>query len=69
VREARSLGITGRVSNGWDGSVEVTAEGDADRLQRFLLWLRKGPPGAHVRDVEVSWTPPSGTYSTFDVEF
>ncbi len=38
-------------------------------LRRFLAWLRKGPPGAYVRDVEVSWTPPTGSYTRFDVDF
>ena len=69
VREARSLGIRGMVANLPDGSVKVSAEGDLLRLQRFLAWLHKGPPGAHVRDVEVSWAPPTGSFPRFDVEY
>jgi len=69
MREARSLGIVGAVANLPDGSVEVFAEGDLLRLQRFLAWLHKGPPGAFVRDVDVSWAPPGGSYTRFDVEF
>ena len=68
VHEARSLGILGTVANLPDGSVEVSAEGNLHSLQRFLAWLRKGPPGARIHDVEVSWAPPTGSYTRFDVE-
>jgi acylphosphatase len=69
VREARGLGVLGRVANLPDGSVEVAAEGDPLRLKQFLAWLHKGPPGAYVRDVAVMWAPPTGSYTRFDVEF
>jgi acylphosphatase len=69
VREARGLGILGTISNLPDGGVAVSAEGDPQRLQRFLDWLRKGPPGAHVSGVEVSWAPPTRLYSRFDIEY
>ncbi|MGA2763643.1 MAG: acylphosphatase [Spirochaetia bacterium] len=69
VREARSLGLTGIVSNRPDGTVEVVAEGDATRLTRLVAWLEKGPPGARVTSVDVEWLPWSGSYARFDVDF
>ena len=69
VRQARSLGLTGSVANRPDGSVEVAAEGDAAALERLLAWLRRGPPGAHVREVQVDWLPWSGRFRGFDVDF
>jgi len=69
VREARRFGLRGSVFNSGDSSVEVHAEGDLPKLERFLAWLHEGPPGAHVRDVEVTWGTPTGSYSRFDVEF
>jgi acylphosphatase len=69
VRRAQGLAVTGTVSNLADGSVEVVAEGDAARLEQFLSWLRKGPPGAFVRDVQVQWMPFTGGYTRFDVDF
>ena len=69
VREARALGVDGSISNRSDGTVEVTAEGDAERLLRFVAWLEKGPPGARVERVDVQWLPWSGAYSGFDVDF
>jgi acylphosphatase len=69
VREARLLGVRGRVRNADDGSVEVEAEGAPAALERFLAWLRRGPAGAYVDDVEVQPVPPGGTCGDFDVEF
>ncbi|MGA2378018.1 MAG: acylphosphatase [Spirochaetia bacterium] len=69
VRQARVLGLFGTVANRSDGSVEVEAEGELPDLERLLAWLRRGPPGAHVRDVQVEWLPWSGRFRGFEVEF
>jgi acylphosphatase len=69
VRQARALGIVGMVANLPDGCVEVHAEGATETLQRLLAWLRRGPPGAHVREVKVDWLPWSGRFRGFDVDF
>lgn len=52
VREASTRGITGRVWNREDGSVEVVAEGESAALDDFALWLRTGPRLAEVESVE-----------------
>jgi acylphosphatase len=69
IHEARRLGINGTVSNQPDGSVEVVAEGEADSLARLAAWLRKGPPGSHVHDLQIQWTSFTGRYTDFEVEF
>jgi acylphosphatase len=69
VREALRLGLRGWVRNVDDGSVEVEAEGASPALEDFLEWLRRGPPGAHVIDVEVHSVPPDPTRGEFTVEF
>lgn len=55
--EAARLGVTGWVSNLPDGRVEVTACGTAEQLAVFEAWLRRGPPRAAVREVEVREAP------------
>jgi len=66
--EAKRLGLTGWVRNADDGSVEVLAEGRADRLTAFASWLRKGPPGAGVETVESHQRVPTGVFRTFSIE-
>ena len=69
VREARRLGLRGTVANTPDGDVAVAAEGATAKIEAFLAWLRRGPPGAWVSGVEVEKVPATGRFRTFDVTF
>jgi acylphosphatase len=55
---ARSLGITGWVSNEPDGSVQAVFEGERERVESMVDWCRRGPGGAEVEDVDVAWEEP-----------
>jgi acylphosphatase len=57
---ARSLGLAGWVRNAADGSVEAAFEGDDERVESIVEWCRRGPAGAQVDDVEVTWVEPEG---------
>ncbi len=69
IRRARELGLTGYVRNLHDGSVEVHAEGDKQRLERLVDYLQVGPPGARVREVETKWSDYTGDYTGFSIEY
>ncbi len=59
---ASSLGLTGFVRNLPDGaSVEVVAEGETEKLDQLLEYLKAGPATAHIENVETSRGPYSGT--------
>lgn len=63
--QAERLGITGWAKNLSDGSVEVLAYGEAEKLQDLFNWLKQGPPRARVDDItyeEILWQD----YSSFD---
>jgi acylphosphatase len=61
---ARSLGLGGWVRNVPDGTVEAVFEGDDERVDSMIEWSRRGPAGARVDEVEVTWCDPEG-----EVEF
>jgi acylphosphatase len=61
-------GIAGWVRNAPDGGVEVSAEGDAEALERFERRIRHGPPGARVEDVEAHDSVPSGREAGFIIK-
>jgi acylphosphatase len=52
AHEAQRLGISGRIWNRDDGTVEADAGGDDAALAAFEAWLRRGPRHAHVTSVE-----------------
>lgn len=68
VRQARALGLAGYVRNLADGTVEVVAEGTAEKLNLLLDQLRAGPAGAEVATVNAIWDGPSGRFHSFDIE-
>jgi len=57
---ARSLGVAGWVRNAHDGSVEAVFEGDDERVESMVSWCSRGPAGARVDDVDVTWAEPLG---------
>lgn len=57
---ARSLGVGGWVRNAADGSVEAAFEGEDERVESMVDWCRRGPGGARVDDVAVTWAEPVG---------
>ena len=57
---ARSLGLAGWVTNARDGTVRAAFEGDEERVRSMVDWCGRGPRGAQVDDVDVTWTDPEG---------
>jgi DNA ligase D-like protein (predicted 3'-phosphoesterase) len=53
VRRAHELGVLGWVRNAGDGGVLVHAEGPEPAVEGLLAFLREGPRGAGVGEVEV----------------
>ena len=66
---AGELRLGGWVRNLDDGSVEVIAEGAAEKLALFEEWLRRGPTGAYVRELLIDRIEPRGRYPRFTIEF
>ena len=67
AREARSRGVTGVVTNTYDGSVKIIAEGETHELEAFLLQLRAGPRFARVEKVEDVWSDATGAFTDFRI--
>ena len=59
-REATTAGVAGWIQNNDDGSVEAVLEGEAAAVDRVVSWMRMGPEGAIVSEVEITDEPPQG---------
>lgn len=65
--DAGKLGLTGWVKNNGDGSVEILAEGDKDKLEELIDWCKKGPQHAQVNKVAVYWRQFTGEFKDFKI--
>lgn len=65
--EADRLGLVGWIKNRDDGSVEASAEGEKDELEKFVIWCKKGPPFAKVDNVEETWSDSKNNWTEFEI--
>jgi acylphosphatase len=68
LEQADKLDLLGWVRNRWNGSVELTAEGSHQNLERLLQVLREGPPMASVTDLDFEWLPFTGEFVGFQLK-
>jgi acylphosphatase len=67
--QARSLGLVGWVRNLRDGRVEAVFEGEVEKVMEMLKWCHKGPPGAHVSNLEEVWEEKEEGFTTFETRY
>ena len=60
-------GLHGWVQNLPDGLVEVSAEGEAEAIERFERNIAHGPPGARVSDVRIDELVPAHRSTGFRI--
>ncbi|MEM4703846.1 MAG: acylphosphatase [Candidatus Bathyarchaeia archaeon] len=65
--EAKKRGVNGWVRNLPDGRVEAVFEGEETNVKELIEFCRKGPPGAKVTSVEVSWEKWTGEFKSFEI--
>lgn len=68
-RKALALGIVGEVENMVDGSVRVYAEGEEEKLEKFLTSLRKGSLLSQVNNVAYQYREPKGGFESFYIQY
>ncbi len=66
-KQARTLLLTGWVTNREDGTVEIVAEGKKADLLQFVSRCQHGPEVSWVEQVQTEWIRPSGEFSEFSV--
>ena len=66
--EARGIGgLTGWVRNVGYDIVEAIAEGERDKVERFIEMMKQGPRGSRVDESRVEWETPTGEFQEFGV--
>jgi acylphosphatase len=65
---ARRLGITGWVKNLHNGSVEIIAEAEEDKLKEFLDRINQHF-SRYIQDSDIQWLAATEEFKGFDIEF
>jgi acylphosphatase len=68
-REAVRRNLTGWVRNRWDGTVETVAEGPRPRLEDFEKYLHRGPSGADVERVDITYSEATGEFRGYTIRY
>ena len=66
-RRAQQLGLDGWVRNNDDGTVELVAEGEREKLDQLRRALDEGPRLARVHRVETRWSEGTGGLGSFEL--
>ena len=67
--QAIGLGVFGWVKNCADGSVEVLAEGQEDKITALIAYCAEGPSHARVDRLQETREEWSGEFNSFDIVF
>jgi acylphosphatase len=67
--EANRLGVTGWVRNLPDGSVEALFEGPKKKVEAIVEWCHRGPAGAKVNSVDITWEPYTREFDHFEIRY
>lgn len=66
--KATELGLAGYVRNMPGGNaLQVVVEGEREKLESLLHYLKVGPPSARVEKVETTWSEYTGSYHGFSI--
>ena len=66
---AMRCGVRGFVRNLPGRQVEAVLQGERAVVEKVILFLREGPPGAVVTGIAVDWRDPVETYEGFHVRY
>ncbi|MEX0621957.1 MAG: acylphosphatase [Candidatus Woykebacteria bacterium] len=69
VETAQDLDLRGWVMNASDGSVQIVAEGEKEKLAQLVQWVKQGPSFAKVERVETSWEKATSEFRGFEVRY
>ena len=62
------LGVTGWVRNVGYDTVEAVAEGEREKVERFIEMMKQGPVSSRVDESKVEWEESTGEFVEFGVK-
>lgn len=65
--KADELGICGFVKNQEDGSVKIIAEGNEEKLRKFVEWCKRGTEFSQVKNIKIKWLDDRQEFKNFQI--
>jgi len=69
LEKAKELDLKGWVKNTQDGKVEAVFEGEKEKIEKMIEWLKIGSPWAKVENVDVKWEDFKGKFEDFEIKY
>jgi acylphosphatase len=60
--------LTGWVRNLPDGRVEALFEGEKQQVDAIITFCKRGPPGAYVSKLDITWEDWTGEFKEFRIK-
>ncbi len=68
-RRARKIGLVGYVMNESDGTVKIIAEGEKEKLEKFINWCYNGSILAKVEKINIDWKKATDQFDNFKIKY
>lgn len=69
LKISAELGVKGWIKNLADGRVEAVVEGEAEAVDKFVDWCKKGPSFASVANLESLEEKHKGEFDKFNIKY
>jgi acylphosphatase len=69
ANNATQHNLTGWVRNLQDGRVEALFEGEKQEVDAILTFCGRGPPGAYVSKLDITWEDWTGEFKEFRIKY
>jgi acylphosphatase len=67
--KAEEMRISGYVYNQSDGTVEIEAEGEEEKLKKLLELVQQGTWWSEIDKIDVKWLDDSKRFKGFDIKY
>ena len=68
-KEAEKLGLLGWVKNLPDGTVEIVVEGEKEKIEQIIDFIKKNPGFSKVEDVKIDFEEPTDEFKEFEIRY
>jgi acylphosphatase len=66
-KKAAEFGLSGFVRNLPNGKVEAVFEGEKEKIEKIIRWIKKGPETAQVENIEINWQDYKKEFENFKI--